>query len=185
MNSIRTSFPDEAVLVWLQAELKSKRFQDDLHKSLDKYGLDAQVITEPDLSDMSENDSRLKVLKEYRDWFKDDVYMYNWELVELTPQEVKELHYIEYSYWNELSDNTRLVGVAAKNVKRGKVVFDVSNDNFLSIASAVESGTQFPPIIVLESGYGREIVEGHARATGYSLVDNPDKLLRAIVGTPK
>jgi hypothetical protein len=185
MKTVRASSPDEAVLVWLQAELKSTRFQNNLHKSLDKYGLDVQIITEPDLSNMSENDSRLKVLRDYRDWFEDDVHAYSWELVELTPEEVKELRYIDYSYWNELTDNTHLVEIAAKNVKRGKVVFDVSSDNFFSIASRVEAGTQFPPIIVLERGYGREIVEGHARATGYSLVDNPDKLIPAIVGTSK
>lgn len=130
--------------MWLQAELKSKCFQNDLQKSLRKYKLGTQIITKPNLSDVSENSSRLKVLRDYRDWFKDDVYAYNWELVELTPEEVKELRYIDYSYWNELSDNTHLVGIAAKNVRRGKAVFDVSNDNFLNIAISVETGTQFP-----------------------------------------
>lgn len=185
MKTIRTSNPDEAVLAWLQAELQSKRFQNDLQKSLDKYGLSTQFITNPNLDDMSENNSRLKVLRDYRHWFKDDVYAYSWELVELTSEEVKEIRYIDYSYWNELSDNTHLVGIAAKNVRRGKVVFDVRNDNFFSIANAVEAGTQFPPIIVLDRKKGREIVEGHARATGYSLVANPDKPLLAIVGTLK
>lgn len=185
MRTIRTSIPDEAVLAWLQAELRSKRFQNDLQKSLDKYGLSTQLITNPNLDDMSENVSRLKVLRDYRDWFKDDVYAYNWQLAELKPEEVKELRYIDYSYWNELSDNTHLVGIAAKNVRRGKVVFDVSNDNFLSIASSVETGMQFPPIIVLSRKRGHEIVEGHARATGYSLVASPDKPLLAIVGTLK
>ena len=185
MKIIRTSSPDEAVLVWLQAELKSNRFQNDLQKSLDKYKLGTQIITKPNLSDVSENSSRLKVLRDYRDWFKDDVYAHNWELVELTPEEVKGLRYIDYSYWNELSDNTHLVGNAAENVRRGKAVFDVSNDNFFSIASAVETGTQFTPIIVLDHKQGCEIVEGHARATGYSLIDKPDKPLLAVVGTLK
>ncbi len=185
MKTVRTSSPDEAVLVWLQAELKSKRFQNDLQKSLDKYRLDVKIITKPNLSDASENSSRLKVLRDYRDWFKADVYVYDWELVELKLQEAKELLYIDYSYWNELSDNTHLVGIAAKNVRCGKVVFDVSNDNFLSIASAVETGTQFPPIIVIERKQGRVIVEGHARATGYSLVTSPSKPLLALVGTLK
>ena len=185
MKTVRASSSDEVVLVWLQAELKSKRFQNDLRKSLDKHDLDAQIITEPDLSNRSENDSRLMILKDYRDWFEDDVDAYRWELVELTPEDVKKLRCIDYSYWNELTDNTHFVGIAAKNVKRGKVVLDVSNDNFLSIASAVEAGTQFLPIIVLGRANGREIVEGHARATGYSLVASPSKPLLAVVGTLK
>lgn len=185
MKTVRNSSPDETVLSWLAAELKSKRFQDDLLQSLDKYELSTQIIASPNLDDISENNSRLKVLRDYRDWFKDDVYAYQWKLVELTPKEVKELRYIDYSYWNELSDNTHLVGVAAKNVRRGKVVFDVSNDNFFNMAGAVEAGAQFPPIIALEREKGLEIVEGHARATGYSLVSSPRKPLLALVGTQK
>lgn len=183
MKAIRTSSPDEAVLVWLQAELKSKRFQNDLQKSLDEYGLNAQIITNPDLSDIPENGLRLKILKDYRDWFEDDVYAYDWKLVALTTSDVKTLRYIDYSYWNELSDNTHLVGVAAENVKRGKVVFDVSNAHFFDIAKAVEAGTQFAPIVVLEREQGLEIVEGHARATGYLLANSPTESLRAIIGS--
>lgn len=184
MKIIRTSSPDEAVLVWLQAELKSKRFQNDLQKSLDKYGLSAQIITNPDLSDNSENSLRLKILKDYRDWFEDNIYAYDWKLVELEVDDVKALRYIDYSYWNELSDDTHLVGVAAKNVERGKVVFDVSNAHFFDIAKAVEAGTQFAPIVVLEREQGLEIAEGHARATGYLLADSPTEQLQAIVGSP-
>ena len=150
MKTIRNSGPDEAVLVWLQAELGSARFQSDLRKSLHKYELPTQSITSPNLSDTSENGLRLKVLKDYRDWFEDDIYSYNWKLVELTADDVKALRYIDYSYWNELSDDTHLVGVAAENVKRGKVVFDVSNDHFFNIAKAIEARTQFAPIVVLE-----------------------------------
>ena len=184
MKIIRTSSPDEAVLLWLQAELKSRRFQNDLQKSLDKYGLSSQIITDPDLSDKSENSLRLKALKDYRDWFEDDVYAYDWKLVELAVDDVKALRYIDYSYWNELSDNSHLVGVAAENVKRGKVVFDVSNAHFFDIAKAVESGAQFAPIVVLEKEQGLEIVEGHARATGYLLADSPTEQLQAIAGSP-
>lgn len=183
MKIIRSSSPDEAVLVWLQAELTSDRFKNDLQKSLDKYELSTQIITNPDLSDKSENGLRLKVLKDYRDWFEDDVYIYDWKLVELAVDDVQALHYIDYSYWNELSDNTHLVGVASENVKRGKLVFDVSNAHFFDIDKAVETGAQFAPIVVLKREQSLEIVEGHARATRYLLADNATKPLQAIVGT--
>lgn len=184
MKIIRTSSPDEAVLVWLQTELKSRRFQNDLQKSLDKYGLSSQIITNPDLSDKSENGLRLKILKDYRDWFEDNIYAFDLKLVELEVDDIKALRYIDYSYWNELSDDTRLVGVAAKNVERGKVVFDVSNAHFFDIAKAVEAGTQFAPIVVLEREQGLEIAEGHARATGHLLADSSSEQLQAIVGSP-
>ena len=184
MKVIRNSSLDEVVLVWLQAELTSDRFKNDLQKSLDKYELSTQIITNPDLSDKSENGLRLKVLKDYRDWFEDDVYIYDWKLVELAVDDVQALHYIDYSYWNKLSDNTHLVGVAAENVKRGTVVFDVSNAHFFAIAKAVEAGVRFAPIVILEREQGLEIVEGHARATGYLLAENATNPLQAVIGTP-
>lgn len=182
MKIVRESSPNEAVLVWLQAELKSARFQNELQKSLVKYSLAADIITKPDLDNALDNESRLKILKNYRNWFKDDVYTYAWQLVALKPEEIKQLRYIDYSYWNELSDNTRRVSNAAENVRRGKTAFDVSNDNFFSIAQAAEAGVQFPPLIVLEKKQMFEIIEGHARATGYLLANFPTKPLRALIG---
>jgi len=183
MKFIRDSSPDEAVLVWLQAELGSTRFKDDLRKSLEKYELSPDIITMPNLSDISDNKLRLKVLKNYRDWLKDDLYQYNWRLAELTRDDVKALKYIDYSYWDELSDNTHNVGVAAENIKLGKVVFDVSNDHFYEIASAAEAGTRFAPIVVLKRKQKHEIIEGHARATGYLLASNHIKPMLALIGS--
>ena len=110
----------------------------------------SQIIRNPDLTIKYENKSRPKVLKDYRDWFEDDVYVYGWKLVELTLDNVRGFHYIDYSYWNELSDNAHLVGVAADNTRRGKIVFDVSNTYFFDIAKAVETEVHFTPIVVLE-----------------------------------
>lgn len=45
MNIIRDSSPEEVVLIWLQAELESERFGEDLKKSLDKYNLNPKFIT--------------------------------------------------------------------------------------------------------------------------------------------
>jgi hypothetical protein len=185
MKFIRDSSPDEAVLVWLQAELGSTRFKDDLRKSLEKYGLSPDIITRPNLSDISDNKLRLKVLKNYRDWLEDDFYIYKWSLAELTTDDVKALKYIDYSYWNELSDNTHIVGVAAENIKQGKIVFNVNNGHFFDIANAAEAGVQFAPIVVLRRKQSLEIIEGHARATGYLLASNHIKPMLALIGSYK
>lgn len=184
MKHLKSIDPDEVVTVWLRTELNSKRFQNDLKKSLSEYSLDTNIITAPNLNNKEENQLRLKVLKDYRSWFKDDIYSYSWELVELTHEDVRKLRYIEYSYWNELSDNTHLAGVAAKNVEQGKVVYDISNDNFWDIAKAMDNSKDFEPVIILEREYGLEIVEGHARATGY-LLSSATKIFKGIIGTKK
>lgn len=182
MSIIRDSSSQEVVLVWLQAELESERFGEDLKKTLDKYNLSSKFITSPNLLDDNDNILRLQVLKDYRDWFKDDVYDYTWQLAELTKDDVSTLSYIDYSYWNELSDNTHFVGAAAKNIKLIKTVFDVSNKHFFDIAKAVEAGEQFSPIILIERSDRLEIVEGHARATGYMLANKPNNPIQALIG---
>lgn len=185
MKTIRNSSPEEATLEWLKAELNSDRFRSDLDTALLKLSSDEKIITDADLSNEDENQTRWNILKSYRDWLDKDFEDYEWELVELDQADASELRYIDYSYWNELSDNTRKVGVAAKNVMNGKVVFDVPNDKFFSVAEAVENGLDFGPIVVVSSSnkQNNEIVEGHLRATGYVMAQKPIKPLRALIGT--
>lgn len=184
MHVIRKGSPQEAVLSWLKAELYSERFKNDLAESLKQLNLTETLITNPDLEDADENVLRYKVLKNYRDWLEDDLEACDWSLVEYDKADVEQLEYIDYSYWNELSDQTHKVGVAAKNIENGKVVFDVPNDRFWSVAHAFENSENFEPIIVLKDATDRSprIIEGHVRATAYSLAKQPPKQLRAMLG---
>lgn len=184
MKTIRRITPQEAILCWLRAELSSDRFSDDLTKSLENHDSSRILLTNANLNDGEENELRYKILKSYRGWLEDDLYEYDWVLVELNKDEVGDLQYINYSYWSELSDNTHRVSVAARNVKNGKIVFDVSNDRFWEIANALESHKPLEPIIVLQDSTNlpSRIVEGHARATSYLLSDKIQENLQAALG---
>ena len=184
MHIIRSSSPQEAVLAWLQAELTSGRFQNDLRESLKNFKATESIVTNPRLDDKHENELGYKILKNYRDWFKDDIDNYDWLVVDLDIKDVRELEYIDYSYWNELSNDTHKVRVAADNIHNGKIVFEVLNDNFWSVAKAIDLGEQFAPIVILKDDPDSpsRIVEGHVRATAYALADKPPKLLPAIQG---
>lgn len=174
------------ILEWLRAELASIRFSSDLKRALKEANTDEKIITQADITSDDENKKRLSIIKNYRGWFETDVDSYDWQLVELNQNEVGQLKYIDYDYWNELSSNTRLVKEATENVRKGVVIFDVPNDNFHAVADAVASGHDFPPIIVIRNTDGaHEIVEGHVRATGYALADNVIRPLVAIVGISK
>ena len=106
-----SSSPQEAVLAWLQAELTSERFQNDLYKSLKKFNATESIVTNAHLDDKHENDLRYKILKNYRHWFEDDIDNYNWSVVDLDIADVRELEYIDYSYWNELEAITLIKSV--------------------------------------------------------------------------
>lgn len=187
MQIIRKSSPQEAVLSWLKAELRSERFKNDLAESLKQLNLTETLITNADLESADENALRYKVLKKYRDWLEDDLAAYDWSLVKYDKADVEQLKYIDYSYWNELSDQTRKVGVAAKNIENVKVVFDVPNDRFWSVAQAFENGEDFEPIIVLKDAADESprIIEGHVRATAYLLAKRPTRQLRTMLGTAR
>jgi hypothetical protein len=183
MKIIKNSSPEEAVLAWLKAELNSDRFSHDLKTAIDGLDQSEVLITEPNLDDVSENEMRWKILKNYRTWLDRDFDDYDWKEVELNKGDVADLDYIDYSYWNELSDNTRKVGRAANNISNHKIVFDVPNDRFYSVAKDAERGKDFTPIIVVSKRNDNqgEILEGHLRATGYALSEQT-KPLKAIWG---
>ncbi len=184
MKLISDSTKEQAILEWLKAEMGSARFSDDLHIAIKKLGYDEEVVTQPDLNNKQENAMRWQILKSYRTWLDRDFGGYDWELVELHKDDVSNLNYIDYSYWNELSDNSRKVGRAAENIENGKIVFDVPNDRFYLVARDVESGVDFDPIIVVSKHNDNqgEILEGHLRATSYVLSRDTPKPLKAIWG---
>lgn len=185
MEVVKKSSASEVVLEWLKAGLYSDRFSEDLRATLQSLGCTEKIITSAQLTDENENQMRWQILKTYRNWLDRNFHNYNWTLVTLSREEVCNLHYIDYSYWNELSDNTRKVGQAAQNVANGKVVFDVPNDRFHAVAKSAEVGENFLPIIVVSNLNDNEgeILEGHLRATGYVLAKQATKHLKAIWGT--
>lgn len=184
MKILRNSSSDEVVLEWLKAELNSARFGNDLIESINALGLNKDIITNPQVSDKEESISRRKILYRYRNWLDEDLDDYDWQLIELNLEEVGNLNYIDYSYWNELSDGSQRVNQAVRTIESGRIVFDVSNDDFHMIAAAVNSGTELPPIIVIakDSNVTGKIIEGHLRATGYVLSHSPSALLKVLWG---
>lgn len=185
MKVIRKASPQEMVSVWLQGELQSPRFSGELSKAIKKHNVREELITSPDLNNEEENKQRHKILVEYRKWFNWDPSELKWQWEELTLEELLNLKYLAYSYWNELSNGTGLVKDGAESVKNGKIVFDVSNDNFWSAAKLIDEGVELPALILQKDtakGPDEVIVEGHLRATAYGIATNPPKTVKAIFG---
>ncbi len=180
------------VAAFLKAELYSERFAGDLKKVMNNLGVAEQLIASPDTQNDQENDLRAKTLGDYRGYeqnreiftdFPDDLTWYN---AALTRDEIGNLQYVDYSYWNELTDHTHLVKDAVKNIQQGKVVFDVSNERFLKLVDKIRNNEHnFEPIIL----WGKDkhspltILEGHLRATAFGLAgDEAPESIPAVVG---
>jgi hypothetical protein len=180
------------VAAFLKAEFSSPRFSDDLRKAMQSFRAAEAVITHPDIKDLHENELRAQVLGEYRG-YRQDREMFDgipddltWHEAEMARQEIGDLRYVDYSYWNELTDSTHLVKDGVRNIRKGKVVFGVANDRFWAVTERILKGEHgFEPIILWgqDSGSPLEILEGHLRATAFGLAgDQAPGTIQVLVG---
>jgi len=177
MRRLRPSSEAEMVALFLRTELPAARARDDLQALLEQARLSERVVTDPDLDDDAGNQARLRLLTRHRgystrselfDGFPDDV---RWQWMTIAPAELATVRYIDYDYWVELSGGTRLAVDAAPRIRAGVAPFGMRSDWALGMAQAVADGAQFPPLILVTTGPGGDLVvlEGHARLTAFML----------------
>ena len=175
MRKIRDISEDEMIAIYLHTELYSARFRQKLEMHMQQEKIDSRIIQEPDWQNASENALRRKLLGVYRgygqnwDYFTGFPAHVRWERTRLSREELEQVHYIDWEYWLDLTDGTRMAIDGARNALAGKVVYDIRSDGFLSLADELRQGAQFPPLIlVAKDGESPLVVmEGHARLTAY------------------
>jgi hypothetical protein len=175
MRKIRDVSEDEMIAIYLQTELSSVRFRQKLELHMQREKIDTRIIQEPDWHNAAENVLRRTLLGVYRgygqnkDYFPDFPADVRWERVGLSREELERVRYIDWEYWLDLTDGTRMAIDGARNALAGKVVYDVSSDGLVSMADALRQGARFPPLILVAKDVGAPLVvmEGHARLTAY------------------
>lgn len=185
---------DEHVMVaeFLRAEINSPRFGRDVRRALEALDLHEGVVRTPDLDDDRENAARAAVLGTCRGYGHDrDMFAgvptdLAWHETSLSRDEVAALHYVDYSYWNELSGGSHVVRDAVARIRSGVVVYGVPNDRFVELADQICAGrVDLGRIIVWGHGIDGplELLEGHLRATALGLAGGsaPERI-PAIVG---
>lgn len=186
MKILKKISENEMIAEFLKGEIKSKRFGKDITGALEKEKKSKNIIIGPNLNNKRENTFRKKLLfkvrKEFFEGFPADI---RWYEAIIQKQELKKVKYIDFSYWNKLSDETRLPIRAAKNVKAGIKIFDVSNKGFFEIQSEIKKGKKMPLMIFIAQNKKSQIVilEGHARLTAYFLNEKYiPKEMKIIIG---
>jgi hypothetical protein len=186
MRFVQRVSEDEMVAAFLRGEIGSPRYGRAILDLLRGDQLDRTLVDHPDLTDPAANGARRKILVEYRGFgrdadvftgFPDDV---RWYRALLSRQELTDVRYINYDYWNDLSGGSRLVVDAVRRIKNGIEIFGVSNAGIWHVAGLIAAGESLPePILV-----GRDeqspltILEGHTRLTAYLMAPEslPDEL---------
>ena len=192
MRRLRPGSEAEMVALFVRTELASDRFGAEIRALLERDRVPERVVAVPDLGDAAENQVRLRLLTEQRGYgsrtdyfegFPDDV---RWQWMAITPAELAEVRYIDYSYWNELSGGSRLAVDAVPRIRAGVAPFGVPSDRLLGLAREVAAGARFPPLILVTTGPRGPLVvlEGHVRLSAFMLVrDHLPRELEVLVGS--
>jgi hypothetical protein len=175
MRKIRDISEDEMIAIYLQTELSSVRFRQKLELHIQEEKIDTRIIQKPDWHNVSENVLRRTLLGAYRgygqnmDYFPDFPTNVRWERDRLSREELEQVRYINWEYWLDITDGTRMAMDGARNALAGKVVYDVTSDGLVSLANALRQGARFPPLILVAKDVEARLVvmEGHARLTAY------------------
>ena len=179
MKLVKKSSEAEMILEFLKGELNSKRFNKDLNNAINTLGLDSNTILNGNIEDEKENIDRLKIMKKFRGYPDEKLFerfpkIEDWKYFELNENDINNIYYIDYDYWNELSNGTSKPVEAAKVIKSGKEIYEVSNQPFLD-GVEYNKTNEFPPVVLFTCNNEKFlIIEGHSRMTIYGF--NPSKL---------
>lgn len=187
MKLIRKTNEAEMILEFLKGELNSKRFNEDLNNAINELGLDSSIILNGNIEDEQENNDRLKIMKKFRGYPDEELFerfpnIEEWKFLELNESDIDNIYYIDYDYWNELSNGTSKPVEAAKVIKSGKEIYEVSNQPFLD-GVEYNKTNKFPPVILITCNNEKYlIIEGHSRMTVYGFNSNKLNVTYAYVG---
>ncbi len=160
------------IAVFLKAEIASDRFGKTVLSLLAQHGQPRTLVDAPDLSNRTENAERRHLLSAYRAYVFDELPRHiSWYRAVLERNEVRHIRYIDYSYWNELSNHTRLPRVATVAIRAGREIYGQPTDGFLRVAQALRDGAGFPELILVGASptAALTVYEGHLRLTAYLL----------------
>lgn len=183
----------EIVAEFLKAEVNSPRFEKKIEEILKRLEIDKEVLIKPDVFNSQENRARELVLGEFRGYRKNFGLFENfpdkvvWYEATISPEELKKVKYIDWDFWVNVSEGSRLPVNGAKNLLNGKAG-EVEGKKYLSALDFLERGGKFPRLILVARDKQSDLVvlEGHLRLTVYQMaVDYVPKNLPVFVGYSK
>ncbi len=189
MNILRTSSEAEMIAEFLKAEYRSERFFEQIKEAMDRLSLNESIILSANTNSVCENTARKKLLGKFRGYglnrelFERFPAEIEWSLCNFVSSDLKNIRYINYSYWNELSQGTKSPLTAAQTILNGTEIYEQSNEGFVKAAEFIKCGGKFLRPIFLTSDFERfVIVEGHLRMTAFALSPESFNNVECFVG---
>ena len=165
----------EMVLAFLQAEAEADRYAEIVEQGVLATGFTrGELIEQPDLGDLRQNQARLWILGAYRGYRQNRLLFLNfpsdaaWRRIELEPSELDKLKYANEASWVQMSDGTRKPSRLVEKLKSGQLPNELTA-RIRAIQLRYEEGLTFPDLIAAEAADSSFIlIEGHSRASAYA-----------------
>ena len=130
MRRIRLANENEMVCEFLKMELSSERYREQIKTVLKELTLNDDVITNGNISSDDENIARQHIFRRFRGWRERKLFerfplKIDWAWTVFDRADISKIMYMNYSYWNELSNYTGSPLEAARVIRLGE------NENFL------------------------------------------------------
>ncbi|HRY82099.1 MAG TPA: hypothetical protein P5232_00120 [Candidatus Moranbacteria bacterium] len=177
MKILKPVTEHEVTALLFKYNYSSFRFGEKLKAIIKERGINKNIIINPNTQNEKENIIREKLMRSFDG---DDIGGYlsqdfpnnvQWKLVRINKQEIQQIKYLNYSYWNELSNHKRYIAEGVKTIKKGVEIFSQSNDIFFKAFEALKQGAKFPPPVLIAKNEQSDLVavDGHLRLTCYLL----------------
>lgn len=177
MKIVKKITEDEMVATFLKAEINSDRFGSGVASLLEKHKLDRKILDNPDLENRLENGYRKEILGEARG-FSQNLHIFTnfpsnieWFRILISKSELEKVLYINWEYWLEMTNNTRLPLDLVARIKSGDLPEDKETLRFKAVSNYIKSGAKVPEMILVAKNKDSRFVvlEGHVRLTAYLL----------------
>lgn len=177
MKILKDISEEEMTYMFIMQQIGSFRFAEEMQQIMNKFEVDRNIIDNPNFKDQNENEIRLKLRQSFGG-SDDEGHLFDnfpknvsWKRAVLSKEDLMKVKYIDYDYWIELSNGTRLVKNGASNIRKGVEIFGQSNKNLWDALEALKKGVKFPEPILIAKNLSSDIVvvEGHLRLTVYLL----------------
>jgi hypothetical protein len=185
----------EFVLAFVRGEVDAPRYRDGYHQGLLSLRRSrADLLDAPDLNADADNSDRVRLLGYVRGYcvndrlfrgFPSDVA---WRRCRVDLTEIGELLYANFHTLLDVSGPSRLVSDGAQRLTISAHGYSSETQQFvdgvLTVARRVNAGDQFEDLILLQDPASPHTVllEGHTRATAYTLVNRP-AAVDVLIGT--
>jgi len=177
MKILKDISEEEMTHMFIMQQIGSFRFAEEMEGIIKRHGINRQIIDNPNFEDQNENELRLKLRQSFGG-SDDEGHLFDnfpknvsWKRAVISKEDLMRVKYIDYDYWIELSNGTRLVKDGTSNIIKGIEIFGQSNQKFWDALEALKNGAKFPEPILITKNLSSDIVvvEGHLRLTVYLL----------------